>query len=210
HLGVPAEHPAPCHTDRFHDGITVVTNAACGFAPPAKPQAARTSATMSNSSSPLTWRVRGQPLDLSSRALVMGIVNVTPDSFSDGGRHASTDAAVAHALALLEQGADLLDIGGESTRPGSSPVSPAEELDRVVPVVEALVASGRLGHVLLSVDTSKAEVARRCLEAGAHVINDVTALRGDPDMAVVVRDTGAGVILMHMKGTPATMQQEAT
>jgi dihydropteroate synthase len=156
---------------------------------------------------PLTWRVRGRLLDLSSRALVMGIVNVTPDSFSDGGRHASPDAAVRHALDLVAEGADLLDIGGESTRPGSAPVPPDEELRRVVPVVEALAASGRLGDVLLSVDTSKAEVARRCLAAGAHVVNDVTALRGDPGMAAVIRDFGAGVVLMHMQGTPATMQQ---
>jgi dihydropteroate synthase len=160
--------------------------------------------------SSLAWQIRGRLLDLSERALVMGIVNVTPDSFSDGGHHASRDAAVAHALTLLDQGADLLDIGGESTRPGSQPVPLDEELSRVVPVVEALVESGRLGHVLLSIDTSKAEVARRCLEAGAHVINDVTALRGDPGMLAVVRDFGAGVILMHMKGTPATMQQEAS
>src|SRR5439155_18159040 len=111
--------------------------------------------------SSLTWLIRGHTLDLPKRALVMGIVNVTPDSFSDGGHHASTDAAVMHALTLLDQGADLLDIGGESTRPGSQPVPLDEELSRVVPVVEALVASGRLGHVPLSVDTSKAEVARR-------------------------------------------------
>ncbi|MBI1917626.1 MAG: dihydropteroate synthase [Planctomycetes bacterium] len=159
--------------------------------------------------SSLTWQIRGHTFDLLGRALVMGIINVTPDSFSDGGHHASTDAAVAHALTLLDQGADLLDIGGESTRPGSQPIALEEELRRVVPVVEALVASGRLGHVLLSVDTSKAEVARRCLETGAHIVNDVTALRGDADMAAVVRDFGAGLILMHMKGTPATMQQEA-
>src|SRR4051794_13013311 len=112
---------------------------------------------------PLTWRVRGRDLDLTSRALVMGIVNVTPDSFSDGGRHASSESAVRHALDLIAEGADLLDVGGESTRPGSAPVPPDEELRRVVPVVEALAASGRLGDVLLSVDTSKAEVARRCL-----------------------------------------------
>src|SRR2546421_8859298 len=114
--------------------------------------------TNPTSSSSLTWQVRGRLLDLSGRALVLGIVNVTPDSFSDGGHHASTDAAVAHALTLLDQGADLLDIGGESTRPGSQPVPLDEELNRVVPVVEALVASGRLGHVLLSIDTSKTEV----------------------------------------------------
>jgi dihydropteroate synthase len=138
------------------------------------------------------------------RPLVMGIVNVTPDSFSDGGQHVSTDAAVAHALALVEQGADVLDIGGESTRPGSLPVSLDEELARVLPVVAALKARTA---VPLSIDTSKAEVARQCLAAGAHLINDVTALRGDPDMAEVVRGNGAAVVLMHMQGTPATMQQ---
>ncbi|HKB41221.1 MAG TPA: dihydropteroate synthase [Gemmataceae bacterium] len=162
----------------------------------------------SAASSSLTWRVRDRTLDLSARALVMGIVNVTPDSFSDGGQHASPDEAVRHALDLLDQGADILDVGGESTRPGSQPVPLEEELRRVVPVVEALVASGRLGDALVSIDTSKAEVARRCLAAGAHIINDVMALRGDPDLAAVVRDFGAGLILMHMKGTPATMQQE--
>jgi len=137
------------------------------------------------------------------RPLVMGIVNVTPDSFSDGGRFAAPEAAVDHALRLAAQGADVLDVGGESTRPGSRPVSAAEELRRVLPVVEAL--HGRT-PLPVSVDTSKAEVARACLAAGAHIVNDVTALRGDPDMAEVVRGTGAGVILMHMQGTPATMQ----
>jgi dihydropteroate synthase len=133
----------------------------------------------------------------------MGIVNVTPDSFSDGGRYATTEAAVAHGLELVRQGADLLDVGGESTRPGSQPVSLDLELARVVPVVRALAGQT---SVPLSVDTSKALVARQALAAGAHVVNDVTALRGDPDMAKVVRDFGAGVILMHMQGTPATMQ----
>jgi dihydropteroate synthase len=138
------------------------------------------------------------------RPLVMGIVNVTPDSFSDGGQHPSTEAAVAHALALVELGADLLDIGGESTRPGSQPISLEEELARVLPVVTAL---GACTVVPLSIDTSKAEVARQCLRAGAHLVNDVTALRGDPDMAEVIRGTGAAVVLMHMQGRPATMQQ---
>jgi dihydropteroate synthase len=133
----------------------------------------------------------------------MGIVTVTPDSFSDGGRFAGAAAAVAHGLELVRQGADLLDVGGESSRPGALPVPPDEELRRVVPVVRELAA--RL-TVSLSVDTCKAEVARQVLAAGAHVINDITALRGDPDMAEVIRSTGAGVILMHMQGTPATMQ----
>jgi dihydropteroate synthase len=131
------------------------------------------------------------------------VVNVTPDSFSDGGHYLETAAAVAHALRLVDEGADLLDLGGESTRPGSQPVSADEELRRVLPVVEELA---RRTDVPLSVDTSKAEVARRALEAGAAIINDVTALRGDPAMPAVVRDAGAGVILMHMRGTPATMQ----
>jgi dihydropteroate synthase len=133
----------------------------------------------------------------------MGIINVTPDSFSDGGHHASIESAIGHGLDLIEQGADLLDIGGESTRPGAVPVSLDEELARVVPVVKGLAA--RTG-VPLSVDTSKAEVAQQCLEVGAHIINDVTALTGDPEMAEMVIKKRAGVVLMHMQGTPATMQ----
>jgi dihydropteroate synthase len=152
------------------------------------------------------WLCRDRTLT-PAPALVMGIVNVTPDSFSDGGRFAEPGAAVAHGLELVGQGADLLDVGGESTRPGSQPVPLEEELRRVVPVVSELAA--RAG-VPISVDTSKAEVARQSLEAGAHVINDVTALLGDPDMAAVVRDFRAGVVLMHMQGTPATMQQAPT
>jgi dihydropteroate synthase len=136
----------------------------------------------------------------------MGILNVTPDSFSDGGRFLDTDAAIARGLAMLAEGADVLDIGGESTRPGSQPVAADEELRRVLPVVRGLVDSGKLGERLLSIDTSKADVVEQCLEAGAHVVNDVTALRGDPRMAEVARTFGAGVILMHMKGTPQTMQ----
>src|SRR5262245_59253817 len=137
------------------------------------------------------------------RPLVMGIVNVTPDSFSDGGRFTSAEAGVAHGLELVRQGADLLDIGGESSRPGAAPVPLEEELRRVLPVVEALV---RQTTIPLSIDTCKAEVARATLAAGAHVINDITALRGDPDMAGVVRQYRAGIILMHMQGTPQTMQ----
>jgi dihydropteroate synthase len=153
-----------------------------------------------------TWNVRGRELRL-TRALVMGIVNVTPDSFSDGGEFLDVGAAVAHALSLVKQGADILDVGGESTRPGSPPVPVGEELARVLPVVEALIASGKLGETLLSIDTSKAAVAEACLRLGAHVVNDVTALGGDPDMVRVARDGGAGVVLMHMRGTPLTMQQ---
>jgi dihydropteroate synthase len=153
----------------------------------------------------LTWRLGERTLTICRRPLVLGIVNVTPDSFSDGGLHADAESAVAHALELVRQGADLLDVGAESTRPGARPVSAAEELHRVLPVVQALSGSGT---VPISVDTSKASVARVCLAAGAQVINDVTALRGDPGMTAVVRDTGAGVILMHMQGTPATMQDD--
>jgi dihydropteroate synthase len=154
---------------------------------------------------PHDWHLRDRTLQLGRCPLVMGIVNVTPDSFSDGGRHATTETAVAHALELARQGADLLDIGGESTRPGATPVPLDEELRRVVPVVESLA---RQTDVPLSVDTFKAEVARACLAAGAHVINDVTALAGDPATAEVAHAYRAGVILMHMQGTPQTMQQD--
>jgi dihydropteroate synthase len=150
-----------------------------------------------------TWQLRDRTLTPGDPPLVMGIVNVTPDSFSDGGQFLETDAAVARALRLVEQGADILDIGGESTRPGAQPVPLEEELNRVLPVVRRLAAQT---SVLLSIDTSKAEVARQALEAGAHLINDITALRGDSSMVEVVRTTRAGVILMHMQGTPATMQ----
>jgi dihydropteroate synthase len=151
------------------------------------------------------WQLRDRTLTPGAPPLLLGIVNITPDSFSDGGRFFDTEAAVAHALRLVEEGADLLDIGGESTRPGSHAVTLDEELSRVVPVVRRLAA---LTSVPLSVDTSKAEVARQALEAGAHVINDITALQGDPAMPQVVRTFGAGVILMHMQGTPATMQAD--
>jgi len=152
---------------------------------------------------PVLWQLRDRILTPGAPPLLLGIVNVTPDSFSDGGRFLDPDAAVAHALRLVEQGADLLDIGGESSRPGSQPVSLEEELARVIPVVRRLAA---LTTTPLSVDTNKAEVARQALEAGAHVINDITALQGDPAMPEVVRSYRAGVILMHMQGTPATMQ----
>ncbi|MER3415517.1 MAG: dihydropteroate synthase [Gemmataceae bacterium] len=133
----------------------------------------------------------------------MGVVNVTPDSFSDGGRYLDPERAIAHALELAQAGADLLDIGGESTRPGADPVPLEEELRRVLPVIRGLA-----GHVSipLSVDTYKAEVARQALAAGATIVNDVTGLTGDPDMPEVVRRYDAAVIVMHMQGTPRTMQ----
>jgi len=150
------------------------------------------------------WHLSDRVLSMEGRPLVIGIVNVTPDSFSDGGRYASAQAAVAHGIELARQGADVLDIGGESTRPGAEPVPVEEELRRVLPVVQAL--AGRVG-VPLSVDTYKAAVAEACLAAGARIVNDVTALTGDPEMAAVARAAGAGVILMHMQGTPQTMQR---
>lgn len=135
---------------------------------------------------------------------IMGIVNVTPDSFSDGGQYVDVARAVAHATQLVAAGAGILDVGGESTRPGALPVSPDEELQRVVPVIEALMAA-HLG-VVLSVDTAKASVARAALRAGATMVNDVTAL-GDPAMASVVAEQDASLVLMHMRGEPRTMQQ---
>jgi dihydropteroate synthase len=137
---------------------------------------------------------------------IMGVVNVTPDSFSDGGQFAEVDAAVAHAARLAEEGADVLDVGGESTRPGSQPVSAEEERRRVVPVIEGIRAAGVMPRI--SIDTSKAAVAAAAIDAGADYVNDVTALRGDPDLAGVVVDRGADVCLMHMLGSPRTMQDD--
>jgi dihydropteroate synthase len=145
----------------------------------------------------------------------MGVLNVTPDSFSDGGRFVAIDRAVEHAWEMVRVGADIIDIGGESTRPGARPVSAEEELRRVVPVVERLSvergASGAPGGralPLISVDTTKAVVAERALAAGARIVNDISALRFDPRMVEVVCDAGAGVVLMHMQGTPQAMQQD--
>ena len=152
-----------------------------------------------------TWRFRSLDLELSGFPLLMGIVNVTPDSFSDGGRFLDCDAAVRQARVLVEDGADLLDVGGESTRPGADPVAPAEELRRVIPVIERLAQETA---VPISIDTTKAEVARRALAAGAQIVNDVSGLTVDDDMPHVCRETGAGVICMHMQGTPQTMQDD--
>ena len=138
---------------------------------------------------------------------IMGVVNVTPDSFSDGGAFLDRDAAVNHGLRLAFEGADLLDVGGESTRPGAEPVAEREELHRVIPVIEGIRA--RNGEVRISIDTSKAAVAAAALDAGAGYVNDVTALRGDPEMAALVAERGVDVCLMHMLGTPRTMQAEA-
>jgi dihydropteroate synthase len=135
----------------------------------------------------------------------MGIVNATPDSFSDGGRYFDAERAVAHALRLADEGADVIDVGGESTRPYSTPVDADEELRRVMPVVREVV---RRSGVPVSIDTSKARVAREAIAAGAEIINDVTGLEGDPEMVEVALATGAGVCAMHMRGTPQTMQDD--
>jgi len=137
-------------------------------------------------------------------ALIMGVVNVTPDSFSDGGRFLESSAAVAHALQLIDEGADVLDVGGESTRPNAAPVSEAEELRRVLPVIERLASQIK---VPISIDTMKPGVARAALKAGAALVNDVAANRDDSEMWQVVAEAGAGYVVMHMKGTPQTMQQ---
>ena len=139
------------------------------------------------------------------RPSVMGVVNVTPDSFSDGGVNFRPGDAIASARRMVEEGAAIVDIGGESTRPGADAVSPDEELRRVVPVLEELG-----GAVPVSIDTAKAEVARRAIELGAELVNDVTALRGDPDLAEVVALSGAYLCLMHMQGEPRTMQDSPT
>ena len=162
------------------------------------------------SSSGAGWQVRDHLLNPADHTLVMGVVNVTPDSFSDGGAFVSPggtdhEAAIAHGLALRNDGADIVDVGGESTRPGAAAVSTLEEISRVVPVVAGLAAA----NVVVSVDTSKPDVAAAALVAGAHVVNDVTAF-GHPDMARVCADGGAGVVLMHMQGSPGTMQDNPT
>ena len=138
---------------------------------------------------------------------IMGIINVTPDSFSDGGKYANVEAAVMRAKQMVADGADIIDIGGESSRPGAEPISANEECRRVVPVVQALAEQFQIP---ISVDTYKAEVAYEALSAGACVINDITALHGDPNMCQIVADAQAGVILMHMQGVPATMQKAPT
>ena len=149
------------------------------------------------------WEACGRAIVAGGVPKVMGIVNVTPDSFSDGGMAGTLEGAVAYALRLIAEGADLLDLGGESSRPGAEPVPLDEELRRVIPVVEALRT---LVTVPISVDTTKAEVARQALRAGASIVNDIRGLDGDPELSRLVAEAGAGVVLMHMAGTPQTMQ----
>lgn len=152
----------------------------------------------------MIWKTRRRTFDLSQSAKIMGILNVTPDSFSDGGQFFSLEAAVLHARELIAEGAEIIDVGGESTRPGADPVSLEEELHRVIPVIREI--RSEFPSVLISVDTYKAETARQAILAGADIVNDITALRGDPKMIDVIRENEVAVVLMHMLGLPKTMQ----
>ncbi|MEA3187955.1 MAG: dihydropteroate synthase [Chthoniobacter sp.] len=152
----------------------------------------------------MIWRTAKGDTDLAARGLIMGVLNVTLDSFSDGGKFTTVESAVAHALEMEQQGADIIDVGGESTRPGAQPVSAQEEMQRVLPVIEALADRTRCE---ISVDTYKPEVAQAAILSGASIINDVSGLR-DPRMIEVAGETGAGVIAMHMQGTPGDMQRD--
>jgi dihydropteroate synthase len=151
------------------------------------------------------WKIGDRTVDLTEHAMIMGVLNVTPDSFSDGGRFLEVDAAVRHSIEMSKQGADIIDIGGESARPGAEPVSASEELRRVLPVIETL--RGKI-DAMISIDTSKAEVARAALDAGASIVNDVTGGRGDPQMLPLVARSKAAFVVIHMQGTPQTMQIE--
>ena len=149
------------------------------------------------------WKIAGRTIDLSEQALIMGVLNVTPDSFSDGGEFFTIDKAVEQGVRMAAEGAQIIDVGGESTRPGAEAVSAEEELARVLPVIAKLRETV---SALISIDTSKADVARAALEAGASIINDVTGGRADAKMFPLAAERGAGFILMHMQGTPRTMQ----
>ncbi len=150
-----------------------------------------------------SWITSRRRIDLSERVLIMGVLNVTPDSFSDGGRWLSPDSAIERAREMVDEGAEIIDLGAESTRPGAVPVTGTEEIDRLSPVLEGL---GSSFPVPLSVDTSKAAVAARVLDSGVEIINDVSGLKRDPEMAGVIARHGAGVVVMHMRGDPRTMQ----
>ncbi len=149
------------------------------------------------------FRIRGGELELGERTLLMGVLNVTPDSFSDGGLYFDKELAIERALQMVEEGADIIDIGGESTRPFSEPTPLEEELKRVIPVIEAITSKI---PVPISIDTYKAKVAFEALQAGARIVNDISGLRFDREMVKVVAESGAGLIVMHIKGTPKTMQ----
>jgi dihydropteroate synthase len=153
----------------------------------------------------MQWKCADRILEPDKSPLIMGILNVTPDSFSDGGRYIAECDAVTRGLEMVEEGADIIDVGGESTRPGAPEVSVEEEIERVVPVIESLVHQT---EAIVSVDTTKAEVARSAIKAGAGIINDVSALTRDSGMSEVAVESGAGIVLMHMVGTPRTMQED--
>lgn len=160
---------------------------------------------MKRTASSWSWRIRGRELEAPG-TLVMGILNLTPDSFSDGGKYLDREKAFLHALEMVRQGADLMDLGAESTRPGAKPVSAGEEWDRLYPVLKRLVSNL---SVPLSVDTTKPEVAKAAFEEGAHILNDVSGLAAGPELAHLARDFGAGLILMHRRGNPETMHSLA-
>jgi dihydropteroate synthase len=151
-----------------------------------------------------SWYIKDRVLPIGERTLIMGILNVTPDSFSDGGQFLRVDNALAHAERMIAEGADIIDVGGESTRPGGEPVSVDQEIQRVVPVIEAVV---KRVEAPISVDTTKSEVAHAALDAGAAIVNDISALRFDFYIADAVARAGAGLVLMHSRGTPATMHR---
>jgi dihydropteroate synthase len=154
--------------------------------------------------SEMHWQTSDRAVDLSRHAMIMGVLNVTPNSFSDGGDFFTTEKAVEQGMRLAAEGADIIDVGGESTRPGAEPVSEEEERSRVLPVIAQL---RQRVSALISIDTAKASVAREALEAGASIVNDVTGGRGDPEMMKVVAEKKAGFVIMHMQGTPRTMQE---
>jgi len=153
----------------------------------------------------MIWKIKERPLDLTSHAIIMGILNTTPDSFSDGGKFNDLETALAHAREMIAEGATIIDIGGESTRPGAPPVGAAEEISRTIPVIEALRTEWN-GYI--SIDTQKAAIAAAALDAGADIVNDVSGLTSDPDMSGVCAGSGCGIVIMHMLGTPADMQNE--
>jgi len=159
----------------------------------------------SDSRPQFTWKCKDREIELGLRTQIMAVLNVTPDSFSDGGRYIDADKAVSHALAMQQQGAHIIDVGGESSRPGAEPVSEEEELRRVIPVIENLASAG---DCLISIDTVKSKVADEALKAGAHIINDISGLSFDEAMPDVASAHQAGVVIMHMQGTPQTMQRD--
>ncbi len=152
----------------------------------------------------MIWKTKSRTLDLSRQALVMGILNATPDSFSDGGNFLGFSPALRHARQMIAEGGEIIDIGGESSRPGAAPVGKREEIERTVPLIQAIRAEW---PGLISIDTTKAAVARAALAAGADVVNDISGLTADPEMAALCAESACGIVIMHMKGTPADMQK---